>query len=167
MVEGGACGGGTVIKAIEKALAKHRDERTVKSLSLKISQSDKKWISFYKCMSYEGIFKNEYFWIKISCLHTWNIFLVFFNLCIFSFHFKGWNNINMTVKKSEYLMSFLSFHETSQFIPALFRILSLLLLHWFTFKNFQLVKKNKTKQKPQLVIIFLFSIRKYLNYLKY
>lgn len=31
-----------MIKAIAKALAKHREERTVKSLNLKISQSDKK-----------------------------------------------------------------------------------------------------------------------------
>lgn len=78
MVEGEGWSGGSMIKAIEKALAKHRDEGTVKSLSLKISQSDKKWISFYKCMSYEGISNNDYFWMKISCLHMWKyIFSLF------------------------------------------------------------------------------------------
>ena len=59
-----------MIKGIEKTLTKERDEtKIIMSLSLKIPQSDQKWIPSYKCMSYKDIFKNDFFKMKISCFH--------------------------------------------------------------------------------------------------
>lgn len=153
-------GWGTVIKRTEKTLAKDREEmKIVMSLSLKILQSNQKRIPSCKGMSYEDIVRNNCFKMKISCFHIWKIsFQSFPTFHTFTFNFKDWNTINMTVKETEYLVGrcFL-FMKLPKFIPSLF-----LECYSFNFFSIHLGPKNLPP-----VIIFLFFIRKYLNYLNY